>query len=68
MKKLLTLLVLLTAGTTVHSATAPVEPSAWNCRNTDLEVSCSDAKCEVAEHHTPMDVRGQCIGDEHLRL
>ena len=56
MKKLFTLLVLLTAGTIAYSATAPVEPSGWNCRNTDLEVSCSGAKCEVAEHHTPMDV------------
>ena len=56
MKKLLTLLVYLIAGTNVYSATAPVEPAGWNCRNTDLEVSCSGAKCEVAEQHTPMDV------------
>ena len=58
MKKLLALITLLTTvvASTTYSATTAVEPSGWSCRNTDLEVSCSGTKCEVAEHHTPMDV------------
>ena len=55
MKKRLTFIALLTVASTTYAATA-VESSGWNCRNTDLEVRCSDKKCEVAANHTPMDV------------
>ncbi len=28
----------------------------WNCRNYDMELSCSSEKCEVSDDFTPMDV------------
>lgn len=56
MRKLLTFMVLLTAGSATYSATTPTVAAEWNCRNTDLEVSCNAVKCEVAKNHTPKDV------------
>lgn len=28
----------------------------WNCRNSDMEISCDSSKCEIADGFTPMDV------------
>ena len=28
----------------------------WNCRNYDMEISCSSEKCEVSDGFTPIDV------------
>lgn len=28
----------------------------WNCRNQDMEISCSQQKCEASEAFTPMEV------------
>lgn len=28
----------------------------WNCRNNDLEISCPQGECSVADSHTPMSV------------
>lgn len=33
----------------------PVEIE-WNCTNPDLEISCPQGKCEVAEEHTSLSV------------
>jgi len=33
----------------------------WNCRNHDMEISCSSEECEVSDGFTPMDVY---FGDE----
>ncbi len=30
--------------------------SGWSCQNQDLEISCADGSCEVADGFTPMDV------------
>lgn len=34
----------------------------WHCRNQDMEVSCSQKKCEAAEAFTPVDVTVSDLG------
>ena len=36
--------------------TSNVIAEAWHCRNSDVEISCHKAKCEVSDSFTPLDV------------
>lgn len=40
----------------------------WNCRNPDMEISCSDGHCQSTEEHsfTPMDVAFNDAGEMFL--
>lgn len=39
-----------------HDVAAKDNASGWHCRNPDLEISCPEGKCEVADAHTSMSV------------
>lgn len=34
----------------------PAGAEDWNCRNTDLEISCQSGQCQSSESFTPLDV------------
>lgn len=35
---------------------AIAEPTAWSCRNEDMEIACYEGRCEASETFTPMAV------------
>ncbi len=41
---------------TPMSALADDPDQGWNCRNTDVEITCGDGSCKVSDAFTPMDV------------
>lgn len=40
-----------------------VSAETWNCKNRNMEVTCSDGECAVSDAFTPMDVAFNDSGD-----
>ena len=49
------LIISLLAGVAALPAFAD-KTDRWNCRNVDLEISCTTDTCKVSEGHTPIDI------------